>query len=169
MSENTKSVTLYIDGGCEPNPGPGGYGIVMLYGAHRREVSGGFQLTTNNRMEIYAAIKALELLKEPCNVRLHSDSRYVVDAISLGWAQRWRTHNWKRSAKEKAANPDLWEKLLALCAIHRVEFVWVRGHAGNTENERCDVLAMQALHQPDLPPDDGYATPSQPEQARLII
>jgi ribonuclease HI len=154
--ENPKHVTIYTDGGCLGNPGPGGYGVVLLYGSHRKELSGGFRHTTNNRMEIYAAIAGLSALKEPCQVTLFSDSQYVVHAIEKGWARRWRANGWKRNPKEKAINPDLWEKLLNLCEIHQVEFRWVRGHAGESENERCDELATAAASSPNLPPDDNY-------------
>ncbi|MEW6127337.1 MAG: ribonuclease HI [Acidobacteriota bacterium] len=149
-------VTIYTDGGCIGNPGPGGYGVVLLFNGSRKELSGGFRLTTNNRMELMAAIVALEALKRPCQIRLHSDSKYLVDAMELGWAKRWRANNWKRNKKEKALNPDLWERLLVLCENHEVEFVWVKAHAGNRENERCDYLAKQAAYGNDLPEDDNY-------------
>ena len=113
-------------------------------------------MTTNNRMELLAVIKALETLNQPCRVVLHSDSRYVVDAISKGWARKWQANGWQRNKREKAVNPDLWETLLRLCQTHEVEFRWVRGHAGDAENERCDRLAVQAAKQPDLPADPGY-------------
>ena len=119
-------------------------------------MSGGYRLTTNNRMELLAVIKALEALNQPCNVLLHSDSRYVVDAMTKGWAEKWRANGWRRNKREKAVNPDLWATLLARCAEHRVEFRWVRGHAGDRENERCDRLAVAAARQPNLPADPGY-------------
>lgn len=152
-----KSVTLYTDGACLGNPGPGGYGAVLLYGEHRKELSGGYRLTTNNRMEILAAIKGLEALKDPCAVTLYSDSQYVVNAISKGWAKRWRANAWKRNSREKALNPDLWERLLNLCSLHEVTFVWIRGHANNKENERCDVLSKEAAGQSGLEADPGYS------------
>lgn len=151
-----KTVTLYTDGGCLGNPGPGGYGVVLVYNSHRKELSGGFRLTTNNRMEIMAAIAGLEALKEPCSVDLYSDSQYVVYAIEKGWARKWRAKGWKRNGNEKAINPDLWARLLDLCEIHDVRFHWIRGHAGHPENERCDELAKAAAARPDLPPDPGY-------------
>jgi ribonuclease HI len=151
-----KNVTIYTDGGCIDNPGPGGYGVVLLYGTHRRELSGGFRLTTNNRMEIMAAIAGLSSLKESCRVTLYSDSQYLVNAIEEGWAERWRENGWKRNKKEMALNPDLWEELLELCKKHRVKFKWLRGHAGNEENERCDELAQAMARSPDLPPDLEY-------------
>jgi ribonuclease HI len=151
-----KQVILYTDGGCKNNPGPGGYGAILLYNSNRKELSGGFRLTTNNRMEIYAAIAGLSALKEPCSVTVFSDSQYLVHAIEKGWARRWQANGWKRNAKEKAINPDLWEKLLSLCAIHQVEFKWLRGHAGESENERCDELATAASSSAGLPVDENY-------------
>jgi ribonuclease HI len=151
-----KHVTLYTDGGCINNPGPGGYGVVLLFNSHRKELSGGFRFTTNNRMEIYAAIAGLSALKEPCRVTVFSDSQYLVHAIQKGWARRWRANGWKRNRKEKAINPDLWEKLLDFCDTHQVEFQWVRGHAGESENERCDELAKTAASGSNLPEDAGY-------------
>ncbi len=147
---------MYTDGGCMNNPGPGGYGVVLVYDSHRRELSGGFQRTTNNRMEIFAAIAGLEALKEPCRVTLTSDSQYLVYAIEKGWARKWKANGWKRNSKEKAINPDLWERLLKLCDIHDVHFEWVRGHAGHPENERCDQLAKAAALGPDKAVDAGY-------------
>jgi ribonuclease HI len=151
-----KHVTLYTDGGCIDNPGPGGYGVVLVYDSHRKELSGGFRRTTNNRMEIFAAIAGLEALKESCSVTLVSDSQYLVYAMQKGWARKWKTNGWKRRNKEKAINPDLWDRLLKLCEIHHVQFHWIRGHAGHPENERCDELAKAAAHKFDLPMDSGY-------------
>lgn len=150
------SVEIYTDGGCDPNPGPGGYGVVLIHPKKRAEASGGFRLTTNNRMEISAAIKGLELLKQPCRVTLYSDSRYVVDAMSKGWVRSWKRKNWWRSQTEPVPNRDLWERLARLCETHQVEFRWVRGHNGIHENERCDRLSSAALRQPNLPADEGY-------------
>ena len=129
---------------------------VLIHPKKRKEVSSGFRKTTNNRMEIYAAIAGLELLKQPCKVTLYSDSQYLVDAVMKGWVLSWRAKKWWRSKTERVANVDLWERLLPLCEKHQVEFRWVKGHAGNPENERCDQLAMAALRQPDLPVDAGY-------------
>jgi ribonuclease HI len=143
MSELRK-VTIYTDGGCLGNPGPGGYGIVLLCDGHRKEISGGYRLTTNNRMELMGAIVALESWKGRCKVTLYTDSKYVVDAMMLGWAAKWKANNWKRNKHDKALNPDLWERLLAISKNHDVEFVWVKGHAGNRENERCDRLSKDA-------------------------
>jgi len=151
-----KHVTLYTDGACSNNPGPGGYGVVLLYDSHRKELSRGYRKTTNNRMEILAAIAGLEALKEPCRVTLYSDSQYLVNAIEKGWAQRWQANGWMRNKKEKAVNPDLWEKLLELCSIHKVQFEWLRGHAGHDENERCDELATAAARGSNLVVDEGY-------------
>jgi len=151
-----KHVTIYTDGSSLGNPGPGGYGAILRYGAHARELSGGFQCTTNNRMEILAVIEALAALKEPCRVTIHSDSRYVINAITKGWARRWQRNGWMRNKKERAINPDLWKRLLTVIEPHEVEFVWVRGHAGDADNERCDMLAKSAAKQPELPPDPGY-------------
>jgi ribonuclease HI len=130
---------------------------VLRYNGHYKELSGGFRLTTNNRMELLAAILALEALKRPCQVTLYSDSKYLVDAMTLGWAHRWRANDWKRNKQgDRALNPDLWERLLEAAERHRVEFVWVRGHSGVTDNERCDELARQAAGRPDLPADEVY-------------
>ena len=157
MDTNTlPEVVLYCDGACTPNPGVGGYGALLMYGSHRRELSGGFRATTNNRMEIMAAIAGLSALKRPCRVTVFSDSRYVVDAIEQDWARRWRAKGWRRSAKEKAANHDLWTEHLDLCDQHEVNFHWIRGHAGDPENDLCDALATAAYSQPELPCDSGY-------------
>ncbi len=153
-----KTITIYTDGACSGNPGPGGYGVVMLYGTARKELSGGFLKTTNNRMELLAVIKGLEALKEPCQVKLYSDSKYVVDAIEKGWAVKWRSQGWMRNKKEKASNEDLWERLLELLKIHRVSFIWVKGHADNLENERCDQLARGAIQKNTLENDEKYQT-----------
>ena len=137
-----KNVTIYTDGACSGNPGPGGWGAVLKYGAHERELSGGEAQTTNNRMELTAVIEALRLLKEPCEVELYSDSKYVIDALSKGWVYGWQKKGWRKSDNNPALNVDLWERLLPLLKYHEVEFVWVKGHAGHPENERCDRLAV---------------------------
>jgi ribonuclease HI len=160
-----KTVTIYTDGACIGNPGPGGYGVVMLYGKHRKELAGGFRLTTNNRMELFAAIVGLEALKSRCLVKLYSDSQYVVQAMREGWALRWRSRGWKRNKKDKAVNPDLWARLLDASSRHDVEFLWVKGHAGIPENERCDYLAETAATGKDLPPDEGYEHEPIPDEA----
>jgi ribonuclease HI len=159
MVDEKKEIVIYTDGACEPNPGPGGYGAVLLFENRRKEIFGGFRLTTNNRMELYAAIKSLEVLKEPCKVTLYSDSQYLVSAMMEGWVEKWKKKNWWRTNKERAVNIDLWEKLSVLCETHEVTFVWVKGHVGNPGNERCDKLSYAALRQKDLPPDEGYENP----------
>ena len=130
---NKKHVEIFTDGACSGNPGPGGWGAVLRYKQHETELSGGEKETTNNRMELTAVIRALEKLNEPCRVTLTTDSKYVSDGISLGWAKSWQKNGWK--------NSDLWQRLLELCDMHSVEIVWVKGHAGHPENERCDSLA----------------------------
>lgn len=137
-----KQVELYTDGACSGNPGPGGWGAILSYQGHERELSGGERETTNNRMELLAAIRGLEGLREPCDVTLYSDSQYLVNGLKLGWAEKWRTNGWMRNKKEPALNPDLWGRLLELIQIHRVELVWVKGHAENPKNNRCDALAV---------------------------
>jgi ribonuclease HI len=151
-----KKVTIYTDGACHHNPGPGGYGVVLVFGNHRKELSGGFRRTTNNRMEIMAAIAGLEALKTRCRVEVYSDSQYLVNAIEKGWAQRWRSNRWLRTKTERAVNPDLWERLLGLCELHEVNFIWIRGHAGHEENERCDALATAGAQGANLDVDSGY-------------
>ena len=137
-----KTVTIYTDGACSGNPGPGGWGAVLLYGAHRRELSGGEADTTNNPIELTAVIEALSLLKEPCTVDLWSDSKYVIDGLEKGWAKGWQKRGWVKSDKKPALNPDLWEKLLALTDTHTLRYHWVKGHAYTAENNRCDELAV---------------------------
>ena len=139
-----KHVYIYTDGACRGNPGPGGWGAVLVYNGHEKELSGGEKNTTNNRMELTAAIEGLSALKEPCEVTLTTDSKYLCDAIEKGWAEGWRKRGWVKPDKKPALNPDLWEKLLGLLAVHKVEFVWVRGHNGHEYNERCDRLAVAA-------------------------
>lgn len=137
-----KNVTIYTDGACSGNPGPGGWGAVLLYGEHKKELSGGAPETTNNRMELTAVIEALSLLREPCTVDLFSDSKYVIDGLSKGWAKGWRARGWKKSDKSPALNPDLWGKLLELSDIHTLRYHWVKGHADTEYNNRCDELAV---------------------------
>ena len=144
---NKKHVVIYTDGACSGNPGPGGFGVILQYGEYRKEISKGFPETTNNRMELLGVITALEALKSPCIVDLYSDSKYVIDAIQKGWAVKWRSKGWMRTAKEPAKNPDLWERLLDLLEIHDVTFHWVKGHAQNENNNRCDELAVNAWKQ----------------------
>jgi ribonuclease HI len=154
----TDVIHIYTDGAASGNPGPGGYGIVMLYKGHRKELSGGFRLTTNNRMELLGVIIALESLKKPhCHVLVHSDSKYVVDAFEKRWIDGWIKKSFKN-----VKNTDLWQRLLLLCKKHHVKFKWVKGHADNVENNRCDELAVAAYKEPGLPPDHGYLSSQEP-------
>ena len=137
-----KTVTIYTDGACSGNPGPGGWGAILMYGPHKRELSGGESSTTNNRMELTAVIRALSLLKEPCMVELWSDSKYVIDGLSKGWAENWKARGWKKADNKPALNPELWERLLALTKVHTMRYHWVKGHAENPYNNRCDALAV---------------------------
>ena len=137
-----KRVQIFTDGACSGNPGPGGWGAVLRYNGVEKELSGGERETTNNRMELCAVIFALEALKEPCEVELYSDSQYVCNALKLGWAKKWRANGWMRNKKDPALNPELWGELLDLCDKHQLEIIWVKGHAGHPENERCDRLAV---------------------------
>lgn len=137
-----KNVEIFTDGACSGNPGPGGWGAILRYNGHEKELSGGEKDTTNNRMELTAVIEALNCLKEPCKVTLTTDSKYVSDGINQGWAASWQKSGWRKADKKPALNPDLWEKLLSLLKIHEVTIVWVKGHAGHPENERCDELAV---------------------------
>jgi ribonuclease HI len=148
-----KQVTIFTDGACSGNPGPGGYGIILQCNGHQKELSGGFRNTTNNRMEIMGAIKGLEALREPCEVTIITDSQYLVNAIEKGWALKWKMNGWRRNRNEKALNPDLWDRLLKLVTVHKVRFKWIRGHDGHVENERCDTLAVEAASAPGLPED----------------
>lgn len=156
ISKSQGQVVIYTDGACLGNPGPGGYGAVLLYDGNRKEIAEGFRRTTNNRMEILAAIKALGTLMRPSQVTLYSDSKYVVNAIEQRWAERWRANHWRRNKKDLALNPDLWGKLLDLCEIHDVTFQWVKGHAGIRENERSDQLAVEAASSNPRQTDVGY-------------
>ena len=137
-----KHVEIYTDGACKGNPGPGGWSAVIVYGGAEKELSGGEAAATNNRMELIGAISGLGALKEPCEVTLYSDSKYLVDAVNLGWARSWKSRGWVKADKKPALNKDLWQKLLELLEIHKVTFVWVKGHAGHSYNERCDRLAV---------------------------
>ncbi len=137
-----KHVEIYTDGACSGNPGPGGYGAILVYNGREKELSGGDIQTTNNRMELTAVIAALEALKEPCSVTLTTDSKYVSEAITQGWARSWKAKGWRKADGKPALNSELWDRLLALLDTHKVEFVWVKGHAGHPYNERCDALAV---------------------------
>lgn len=155
MEEQT-TVILYTDGACSGNPGPGGYGTILKAGSNRKELSGGFRKTTNNRMELLAVIEGLKALKRSCTVELYSDSKYVVDAINQGWAKRWKANNWKRNKKDKALNVDLWKELLPLLDQHAITVNWVKGHSTDKENQRADKLAVEASRKPNLPVDQGF-------------
>ena len=137
-----KQVELFTDGACSGNPGPGGWGAILRFGTYEKELSGGEKHTTNNRMELTAVIEGLLALKEPCNVILTTDSKYVADGIGRGWAANWKKNGWRKADKKPALNPDLWDELLRLCDIHTLSINWIKGHAGHTENERCDALAV---------------------------
>ncbi len=137
-----KKVEIFTDGACSGNPGPGGWGAILRFGDAEKELSGGEKETTNNRMELTAAIEALKALKEPCEVILTSDSKYLTDAINLGWLDAWKRNGFKTAAKKEVKNPELWQKIIELTDIHRVTFIWVKGHAGHPENERCDRMAV---------------------------
>jgi ribonuclease HI len=150
-------VIMYTDGACSGNPGRGAYAAILIKGVHRKELSAGFRLTTNNRMELLGVITGLEALVRPSEVRLHTDSAYIVDAVTKGWARKWRAQGWKRNKKDRAENPDLWERLLTLCDTHTVEFIWVKGHANNAENIRADALAVEASQEQCATGiDEGY-------------
>lgn len=149
-------IEIYSDGGADPNPGKGGYGLILSWKGHKKEFYEGFALTTNNRMELLGVITGLKKLKTKSKVTIYTDSKYVIDGIELGWAKKWRENNWLRNKKEKAINPDLWEELLNLISEHLVTFKWVKGHSGHPENERCDYLATIAMKLDNLKIDEGY-------------
>ena len=176
--ENRPHVDIYTDGACDPNPGSGGYAAILKTmierGEYSKEFAGGFRLTTNNRMELLAPIIGLEALKKPSIVTVCSDSRYVVDGMSKGWAHRWRNNGWHLLSKKRnqgkgapVKNPDLWERLLTIAERHEVTFQWLKGHSGHPENERCDELAVWWASQANLPEDEGHrpnATPSYTQE-----
>ena len=171
MSTDAKEVTIYADGAARPNPGVGGYGVVLIRNGLRQELSGGFRKTTNNRMEILGAIIGLRALNgDRSNVTIHSDSRYVVEMFNGGYAEGWRRNGWRRNrGKDPALNPDLWNELLDLSAEHEVRFVWVRGHSDDKENARCDELAVAARQGNDLPSDEGYERRVVPELSEMSL
>jgi ribonuclease HI len=148
-----KKILVFTDGACSGNPGPGGYGAILRYNGHEKELSGGFGSTTNNRMELMGAIVALESLKEPCDVTVTTDSQYLVNAVGKQWLADWQKRGWRRADKKPVQNIDLWQRMLVQLAKHAVSFKWVRGHAGHPENERCDMLAVAAAGRRDLPED----------------
>ena len=149
-------VEIHADGSCLGNPGPGGWAAVLRFGEHRKELCGGFARTTNNRMEITAVLEGLRALSRPCRVTLYTDSQYVAKAITDRWVSNWQTNGWKTAGKKPVKNRDLWMELAELLQIHKVDFRWLKGHAGNLENERCDELARTAAQQDNLPPDTGF-------------
>lgn len=153
-----KRVIIHTDGGCKGNPGPGGFGAVIVFGVHRKELAAGYRLTTNNRMELRAAIAALETLTEPCAVELHSDSKYLIDAVSKKWIEGWKKRRWTTATKQPVKNRDLWLRLLAAMGSHKIEWRWLKGHAGHRENERCDELANIAIAGGNLLEDAGFDT-----------
>lgn len=159
-----KHVIIYTDGACSGNPGPGGYGTVLLFGKHRKELSAGFRKTTNNRMELLALIAGLEALNFKCKVTAYTDSKYVENAINKGWAASWRKKGWMNK-KEPRVNHDLWARLLPLVEAHDIDLKWVKGHAGVQENERCDELAVEATHGGNHSVDEGYESPRSPVSA----
>lgn len=156
LKNQIPQIELFSDGGAEPNPGKGGFGVILSYKGKRKEFKQGFRLTTNNRMELMGIIYGLEQLKTKSEVAVYTDSKYVVDAVNKGWAKKWKAKNWYKSKKEKAKNPDLWKRLLALLEVHSCTFHWVKGHAGHRENERCDALATMAIKQKQLLVDEVY-------------
>lgn len=151
-----KRVVIHTDGGCKGNPGPGGYGVVMICGPHRKELAEAYRRTTNNRMELLAAIAALEFLAEPCEVELHSDSKYLIEAMVQRWTDGWSRRGWKTAARQPVKNRDLWERLLAAAAPHRLDWRWIKGHAGHHHNERCDELAHLAVTSGKWQEDTGF-------------
>ena len=164
-----QEVTLYTDGACSGNPGPGGYGTVLIFGKHRSELSAGYKRTTNNRMEILAAIAGLDALNRPCRVKVFSDSRYLVDSMNGNWPLKWKARAWKKVGGGRVENVDLWERMLSLSNVHDLCFEWVKGHAGNIENECCDVLATSALASGNLSPDTGYEEAERNKKAQMEL
>lgn len=152
-----KKIELFTDGACSGNPGPGGYGVILKYRDNIKEMSEGFYLTTNNRMELLAAITGLEALKEPCSVDLYSDSKYLTDAVNKGWLSSWQKRGWKKADKSPVLNVDLWQRLLPLTEKHSVTWHWLKGHDGHEENERCDFLAREACGKDNLSEDTLYS------------
>jgi len=153
LNDNMPKVEIYTDGACSGNPGPGGYGAILRYGGRTKEISGGYRHTTNNRMELTAVIQSLQTLKKPCRVTLYSDSKYIVDAMNLGWVNKWMRAGWVKADKAPVKNVDLWKKLVELLKIHTVTWVWVKGHSDNELNSRCDELAVSAYKNDNLEPD----------------
>jgi ribonuclease HI len=161
-------VEIFTDGACTGNPGPGGYGVVIKQDGKTTELSQGYVLTTNNRMELMAVIEGMRTLKQKSQVRLYTDSKYISDAIQLGWADIWRAKGWRKTGKGKILNPDLWQQLMGLLDDHKVTVIWVKGHAGHLENERCDRLAVAAANGRKLLPDHGYEDSQDDPQPGLF-
>ena len=159
-----KKVHIYTDGSSRGNPGPGGYGTILVYGDHEREMSGGFELTTNNRMELMAAIVGLETLTKKCAVIVTSDSKYVINALNEGWLAGWKNNGWVKKNRERVKNADLWKRVDALNESHDVEWIWVKGQAGHEHNERCDILATEAAQSRGLTADEGYLAEQEGDQ-----
>jgi len=153
-------VEIYTDGACSGNPGPGGYGAILKHGSHEKEISGGYRLTTNNRMELTAVIKSLQELKKPCSVTIYSDSKYIVDAMNLGWVRKWMAGGWVKGDRSPVKNVDLWKKVIGLLQTHQVAWVWVKGHSDNEFNTRCDRLAVEASKSGLLETDAAYENES---------
>lgn len=164
----SEKVVIFTDGSANPNPGVGGYGVILKFKEYVKELSGGFCKTTNNRMEIVACVEGLRALKQKSEVVIFSDSQYVVNSISKGWAKKWQTQGWMRNDKERAESPDLWAQLLELCNQHNVEFQWIKGHNGTKENERCDQLAMEATQKKNLPADIGFENGKSENSVKLF-
>ena len=162
------AVTIYTDGACSGNPGPGGYGVLLQSGKHQKELAQGYRQTTNNRMELMAVIAALQILTRTCEVTLYSDSRYVVDSIEKGWAKSWRARGWRKADKQPALNADLWALALDLLAKHKVRLVWVKGHASNPGNNRCDEIAVAASRSAPLLVDEGFEKARASKQGSLL-
>jgi len=168
ISSPESQVLIYTDGGCINNPGPGGYGAILIHNGKTQEFSGGFRLTTNNRMELTAAIVALQNLPPHSKGTLYSDSRYLVDSMEKGWARGWQANKWRKSDKTRALNADLWQQILSLCSQHEIKFIWVEGHAGHPQNERCDRLAVESSHRKNMPVDTGYEIVPAAKQLGLL-
>lgn len=168
MEKESLSVDVYTDGACSGNPGAGGYGVVIMDGNQRKEFSQGYRLTTNNRMELLAAIVGLQNLSAGRQVQLYTDSRYISDAVNLGWLKTWRAKGWRKTGRGKILNPDLWQQLAQLLDQHNVELIWLRGHAGHKENERCDYLAVKASRAKHLLEDTGYLESQETDQPGLF-
>ena len=167
-AESERIVKIYTDGACKGNPGRGGYAAILVWGEHVKEISGGFQKTTNNRMEMMAAIEGLRTLSKTCKVALYSDSQYLVKAMTKGWTKKWQANGWKTTTGEPVKNPDLWKELLELCKNHHVVFMWVRGHSGHEFNERCDELAVAASKSQNLQADQQFEASAKLAQASLF-